>query len=333
MLAAGQVMDAFLYAGRQGMIRELGDDETLFRRAAERYADNVARGIETLVVIPFWEEIDRFSVHARTELRHRGLLGEPEVLREAVRPLTWTEEQKSHWDQYRAGDRLLFVRDTRFFRRGTAATVSRVLPDGLHVEGEAGRYAKITRKQRGSFDVGRAQMLGVSAGDLLLIRGREDEQGFANGDFKEVAEVDPVANRIVLTDGKELPPEFRAWTYGHALTSYRSQGSTAEESLLVLGEVAERALMRRQFYVGNTRYRGSHQIFVSHRDAILMRLGRADPGRELATEFIRRHRLAPAERITTQHLHRMSTRLRQAWLGLVARWQETRHAAREGMEI
>jgi ATP-dependent exoDNAse (exonuclease V) alpha subunit len=261
------------------------------------------------------------------------LLGELEVVREAVRPLTWTEEQKSHWDQYRAGDRLLFVRDTRFFRRGTAATVRRVLPDGLHVEGEAGRYAKITRKQRGSFDVGRAQMLGVSVGDRLLIRGREDEQGFANGDFKEVAEVDPVANRIVLTDGKELPPEFRAWTYGHALTSYRSQGSTAEESLLVLGEVAERALMRRQFYVGNTRYRGSHQIFVSHRDAILARLGRADPGRELASEFIRRHRLAPAERITTQHLHRMSTRLRQAWLGLVARWQETRQAAREGMEI
>ena len=333
MLAAGEVMDAFLYAGRQGMIRELGDDETLFRQAAERYADNVARGVETLVVIPFWEEIDRFSVHARTELRRRGLLGEPEVVREAVRPLTWTEEQKSHWDQYRAGDRLLFVRDTRFFRRGAAATVRRVLADGLHVEGEAGRYAKITRKQRGSFDVGRAQMLAVSAGDRLLIRGREDEQGFANGDFKDVAKVDPVANRIFLTDGKELPPEFRAWTYGHALTSYRSQGSTAEESLLVLGEVAERALMRRQFYVGNTRYRGSHQIFVSHRDAILARVGRADPGRELATEFIRRHRLVPAERITTQHLHRMRTRLRQAWLGLAARWQDTRQAVREGMEI
>ncbi|MES1194698.1 MAG: AAA family ATPase, partial [Opitutus sp.] len=65
MLAAGEVMDAFLYAGRQGMIRELGDDETLFRQAAERYADNIARGVETLVVIPFWEEIDRFSVYAR----------------------------------------------------------------------------------------------------------------------------------------------------------------------------------------------------------------------------------------------------------------------------
>ena len=64
------------------------------------------------------------------------------------------------------------------------------------------------------------------------MRGREEEQGFANGDFKDVAAVDPIANRIFLSDGKELPADFRAWTYGHALTSYRSQGSTAEESLL-----------------------------------------------------------------------------------------------------
>lgn len=333
LLAAGNVSDALLYAERRGMMRELGDDETLFASAAEHYADNVAKRTETLVVIPFWEEIDRFSVHARTALRRRGLLGDAEVVREAVRPLTWTEEQKAHWDQYRVGDRLLFVRDTRFFKRGSAAVVKKILPDGLHVEGENERYAKITRKQRGSFDVGRAQMLPVAVGDRLLMRGREEEQGFANGDFKDVAAVDPIANRIFLSDGKELPPDFRAWTYGHALTSYRSQGSTAEESLLVLGEVAEQALMRRQFYVGNTRYRGAHHIYVSHRNAIITRLARPDPGRQLATEFVRRHRIVPAERIAMGRLHRMGARMRDAWLSIAARWQETREVVREKMEI
>ncbi|ACB77752.1 MobF family relaxase [Opitutus terrae] len=333
LLAAGNVSDALLYAERRGMMRELGDDETLFTSAAEHYAENVAKGTETLVVIPFWEDIDRFSVHARTALRRRGLLGDAEVVREAVRPLTWTEEQKAHWDQYRVGDRLLFVRDTRFFKRGSAAVVKKILPDGLHVEGENERYAKITRKQRGSFDVGRAQMLPVAAGDRLLMRGREEEQGFANGDFRDVAAVDPIANRVFLSDGKELPADFRAWTYGHALTSYRSQGSTAEESLLVLGEVAEQALMRRQFYVGNTRYRGAHHIYVSHRDAIITRLARPDPGRQLATEFVRRHRIFPAERIAMGRLHRMGARMRDAWLSIAARWQETREVVREKMEI
>jgi ATP-dependent exoDNAse (exonuclease V) alpha subunit len=118
-----------------------------------------------------------------------------------------------------------------------------------------------------------------------------------------------------------LPADFKAWTYGHALTSYRAQGSTAEESFLVLGEVAERALMRRQFYVGNTRYRGSHRIYVSHRDAILARLARPDPGRELATEFAERNRLMVAERIAPGPIRRLRSQIRQTWLSLAGRRQ------------
>lgn len=332
LLASGDVAEAFHFAARRGLIQETGGDQALYARAAEHYADNRARGIETLVVIPFWDEIERFNADARAALRRRGLLGTAEVVREAVKPLTWSEEKKAHWNQYELGDRLLFVRDTRFFKRGTAAEVTEILSDGLRVRGEKGRVARITRKQRGAFDVGRPQSLPVSAGDRLLVRGREDEQGFANGDFKDVARVDPATNEVWLSDGKKLPVDFKAWTYGHALTSYRSQGSTSEESLLVLGEVAERALMRRQFYVGNTRYRGSHRIYVAHRAAILARLGRPDPGRELATEFVQRHRLAHAEEIAVRPLARMGARVRQMWRGVTAQWQQTRDAVRERME-
>ncbi len=316
LLASGEVQHAFHYARRRGMIQETGNDESLFAQAAEKYADNLAHGIETLVVIPFWEEIERFNMHARSALRRLGLLGEAEVTREAVKPLAWSEEQKAHWDQYQPGDRLLFVRDSRYFNRGTAAEVTQILVDGLRVSGTNGRFAKITRKQRGTFDVGRSQSLAVSAGDRLLIRGREDDQGFANGDFKTVARVDPATNEIFLTDGRMLPAEFKAWTHGHALTSYRAQGSTAEESLIVLGEVAERALMRRQFYVGNTRYRGAHRIYVSHREPILDRLALSDPGRELSTEFIQRHRLVLAEEIAMRPLRWLGERLREVWPGI-----------------
>ncbi len=326
LLASGEAEEAFRYAARRDLIRETGDDGRLFTEAAEHYAENRRQGVETLVVIPFWEEIERFNGQAREALRRRGLLGEAEVARVAVKPLTWTEEQKTHWEHYQPGDRLLFARDTRFFRRGSAAEVAKVLPDGLYVTGQEGRYAKITRKQRGAFDVGRPQELGVSAGDRLLFRGREDTQGFANGDFKEVAEVDPASNRIVFTDGKVLPPDFQAWTYGHALTSYRAQGSTAEASLLVLGEVAERALMRRQFYVGNTRYRGSHTIYVSRGEAILQRLALPDPGRELATEFI--ERLTMAERLAPRPIRNLRPELRQAWLQFAGEVQAERASER-----
>lgn len=333
LLASGEVSDAFVYASRRGMIRETRDDGTLFAEAAEHYAGNLERGVETLVVIPFWEEIERFNGEAREALRRHGLLGDIEVTREALKPLSWTEEQKIHWDQYRPGDWILFVRETRYFRRGTAGQVAHVLPDGLHVRKADGHVAKLTRRQRGAFDVARLQNLPVAAGDRLLIRGRDSEHGFENGDFKHVARVNRANGEIVLSDGAMLPSEFKAWTYGHALTSYRAQGSTAEESLLVLGEVAERALMRRQFYVGNTRFRGRHRIYVSHREPILQRLAQGDPGRELATEFLERQHIVLAEEIGMRPLRRMGARARHVWRGVAARWEEMRQTMGERTEV
>ncbi len=318
LLASGEVAEAFAFADRRGLIRETENDDALFARAAEHYVGNRQKKIETLVVIPFWDEIERFNAHVRPALRQVGLLGETEVTREAVKPLAWTTEQKAHWNHYQLGDRLLFARDTRFFKRGVSAEVLAITSDGVWVRGPKGREAKITRKQRAAFDVGRVQALGVAAGDRLLIRGRNDDAGFANGDFKEVASVDAAANKIVFTDGRELPPYFAAWTYGHALTSYRSQGSTSEESLLVLGEVAMRALARRQFYVGNTRYRGAHAIYLSNKVEILSRLARPDPGRELATEFMARYHIVENERLVPRALHHFSPQIRAAYLGAAA---------------
>jgi len=200
------------------------------------------------------------------------------------------------------------------------------------VRGPKGREARITRKQRGAFDVGRKETLPVSAGDKLLIRGREDDAGFANGDFKEVAHVDSVTNKIVLTDGHVLPPDFAAWTYGHALTSYRSQGSTSEESLMVLGDVATRSLARRQFYVGNTRYRGAHTIYVSNKEDILRRLAKPDAGRELSTEFMQRHRIVEREHLVPRPVRGLRARMRAAWLGAMEKLRGTQAVRGERME-
>jgi len=317
LIAAGDTWEAFAFAERQGLLRETSDDRELFAKAAEHYASNRLKGIETLVVIPFWDEIERFNQEARPVLRRVGLLGSEEVVRDSVRPLTWTDEQKIHWDQYRVGDRLLFVKDTRFFKRGVAAEVVEILPDGLKVRGPRKRCAKIKRRQSTTFDVGRVQRLGVSAGDRILIRGRNDDAGFSNGDFREVERVDAKEGRVFLKGGGELPPGFAAWTYGHALTSYRSQGSTSEESLLVLGQVGSRSIALRQFYVANTRYRGSHAIYLSDKAAVMRRLGGHVDERELATEFVQRNNISESESLYPRPIRALKAHLRVAWLALV----------------
>jgi len=45
LLASGQVFDAFEYADRRGLIREAGDDGSLFTRAAEHHVSNRTKGI------------------------------------------------------------------------------------------------------------------------------------------------------------------------------------------------------------------------------------------------------------------------------------------------
>jgi ATP-dependent exoDNAse (exonuclease V) alpha subunit len=191
----------------------------------------------------------------------------------------------------------------------------------------------ISRKQRGTFEVGHAERFAIAAGDRLLIRGRDPEHGFANGDLAQVAWVNPTADEVVLTDGRHLPAEFKAWTYGHALTAYRSQGSTAEESLLVLGEVASRSLGRRQFYVANTRYRGAHRIYVASKQEIFARLQEPDAGRELATEFVQRRRIAVRELISVRRLPRMLENLRQAIRIAAAERRSLRETIRERMGV
>ena len=326
LLATGDAPAAFAFAEERGLIVDTANDNELYARAAAHFVDNTAKGIATLVVVPFWEEIERYNATVRPALRAAGRLGEVELMRTAVKPLSWTAEQKVHWHEYQVGDRLLFSRDTRFFRRGTAAEVIAVRSDGVIARGANGREAKLGLKQSTTFDVGRLESLPVAVGDKLLIRGRDDDAGFTNGDIKEVAHVDPAGDVIRFADGKELPRDFAAWTYGHAITSYRSQGSTSEESILVLGEVAARALARRQFYVGNTRYRGAHAIYVADKEAIIGRLTRPDAGRELATEFLQRHHIS--ERLIPRALRNRSPRQQAAWLA--AQNQQRQYQQRHG---
>jgi len=74
------------------------------------------------VVIPFWDEIERFNEQARPHCAvpvywAKTKSCEKQCARSHLRP------KKAALDRYLIGDRLLFGRDTRFFKRGMAAEV------------------------------------------------------------------------------------------------------------------------------------------------------------------------------------------------------------------
>jgi conjugative relaxase-like TrwC/TraI family protein len=331
LLASGRTREAFSHAQTRGMIESADSDEELFERAAKQYAANVAQGLDTLAVVPFWEEIDRFTVHAREALRREGRLGVEEVDRTLIKPLSWSEEQKAHWEQYEPGDYLFFVKDTRVAKRGEALQVVRHGTGGLEVRRANGQRAKVTRRHRAAFDVGRLETAKLAAGDRVLIRGNDPRLGFRNGDVHEVGSVDPTSGAVRFTNGTLLPDSFKAWTYGHAVTSYRAQGSTSEEAILVLGEVAERALIRRQFYVGNTRHQGRHRIFATNPDQILNRLALVDD-RELATEFVERRQMVQRESLALRPFRYLGERARFVWYAVQEQVERARKAITQKQE-
>lgn len=93
---------------------------------------------------------------------------------------------------------------------------------------------------------------------------------------------------------------------------------------MVLGEVSERALDYRQFYVGSTRYRGAHSIYVRNKEAVLYKVARPSFGRELATEFMERQSIANNMSLFPGPIQRWSANMRMAWLAMVDQQQRAR---------
>ncbi|NCF84882.1 MAG: hypothetical protein GWQ08_05040, partial [Verrucomicrobiaceae bacterium] len=272
------------HADDLGLVEEVPHVPDLFKAAAERYADNVEAGRETLVVIPTWNEIDEFNQDARSELKRRGLIHGKEIEIEGSASLSWTEVEKTHWQDYKRGHVLNFHKCIAKVASGESLRVTEVLPNGLECVKQDGRIVRITKKQRGAFDVAESQRISVAAGDELLFRANCPEIGVSNGQRRKVKAISE-SGEIELTSGNVLPTGFTQVCHGHAVTSHKSQGASVDESILVVGPHSLSAANLRQFYVSNTRFKQDHRLFVHNLNALLGKV-MTKSERPLAREFL-----------------------------------------------
>jgi len=284
LLAAGRARDALDHADQLGLIEEVPHVPDLFKEAAKRYASNVAEGRETLVVIPTWNEIDEFNQDARAELKRRGLIHGEEIEIEGSASLSWTEVERTHWQGYERGHVLNFHKRIAKVEPGESLPVTEVLPNGVECVKQDGTVVRITKKQRGAFDVAESQRITVAAGDELLFRANCPEIGVSNGQRRKVKAVSE-SGEIELTSGSVLPKGFTQVCHGHAVTSHKSQGASVDESILVVGPHSLSAANLRQFYVSNTRFKQDHRLFVHNLNALLGKV-MTKSERPLAREFL-----------------------------------------------
>ena len=265
LAANGQTTAAFAQLERMGAVNELGREE-LHAAAARTYLSVVEKRKTALLVAPTWAEIEALNENVRRTLKERGQLqGEEQEFR-VFDSLSWTEAQKRDPRQYQPGLVLHFHQSARGFARHESVEVDLATEDSLRVRRADDSVSSLRLDaSRACFEVGEWRILTIAPGDKLLLQTNRSRQ-FINGELVEVKAL--AGQSILLSDGRTLPPEYRAFTHGYAVTSHAAQGKTVDEVLVVASSRSLPAVHREQFYVSISRGRQRCHVFTDDKDLL-----------------------------------------------------------------
>ena len=184
---------------------------------------------------------------------------------------------------FRPGQFLGFHREVKGIARNETVEVARVEDKRVVVRNKSGELRAITPRQAKSFDVYERRALEIAAGDRLSITANRHEPGFraTNGEIVTVARVGQ-KGLIHLQDGRVLPPNFRQFAHGYAVTAHRSQGKSVD-SVIISGDGMQKEL----FYVAASRGRESVVVITSDKERLRETVARST-ARQSASELAAR---------------------------------------------
>jgi conjugative relaxase-like TrwC/TraI family protein len=259
----------------------------------DAYLDIMTRGESALVISQTRAEVRDINNAIRERLRERGMLGEESKVT-ALEQFDLTAAQKLDARHYPADCVLVFNRDVACFKRGAQVKLIGITTNRLAFE-LRGKVRHIPLTKLGHLNVCRATELAIAAGDKLQLKANSttaDGRKLANGEIVNVAAIKP-DGAIRLQDGRVLPPRYRQFVRGYAVTSYGSQGKTVDH-VLFADSAVRAASNAQQWYVTISRGRKSIRIFTPDKQELQRAIARSGE-RELALDLVwptRRQRFA-----------------------------------------
>jgi conjugative relaxase-like TrwC/TraI family protein len=283
--ADGNLGMSFYWLDRLGVFRELPDAE---RRAAlaREYLATIDRGEQPLVVAQTWAEVHAVNDAIRFALREAGRLGAGTILT-AYRPLDRSIAQRRDERFYEPGQAAFFLKDYGRFKKGERCEIAGTTERGLILV-KNDRRSTVSYRYGDRIAVASPTEMEIAPGDRLQLKanGRSVEGArLHNGELVTVVRVEPTGALVVTSDRgetKTLPPSERLFVRGYAVTSYASQGKTADTVIMAdAGNPA--ATNAQQWYVSISRGRKRIMIFTPDKEALHVNINR-DGNRELASE-------------------------------------------------
>jgi ATP-dependent exoDNAse (exonuclease V) alpha subunit len=270
LLARGQVHEAVENRDRQGRVHEIPDHDKRIRAIAEEYAKSLER---TLVVSP--DNRSRMEINGRihAELRSRGIVGNAEYSTRTLVPRQDMTGADRTWAQrYEVGDVLRYSRASKEtgIGKGEYAQVKSIDASGNRVTVEVQDGTERTydpRRQQG-VTVYREELRRFSQGDRIQFTAPANDLKVAN---RELGTIESIGSdgrlNLKMDEGHSVkldPNRQLHLDYGYAVTSYSSQGQTADRVLIhVDTELGAKELLNsRMAYVAISRGARDAQIFT-----------------------------------------------------------------------
>jgi ATP-dependent exoDNAse (exonuclease V) alpha subunit len=280
-LAHGQITAAVENLDRQGRVHEFKGQEKRITAIAREYARSPEN---TLVVSPDNNSRIEINQQIHRELQSHGVVSKQEhAIPVLVARQEMTGADRAWAQQYELNDIVRYSRSSKEtgIDKGEYTRVKSVdAPNNLltvvRVDGSEQTYDP--RRQMG-VTVYREQEKAFSVGDRIQFTAPSHELKIANRELGTIESIQSDgAMRLKLDSGREMhfdPQRHPHLDHGYAVTSYSSQGQTADRVLInVDTELGPKDLLNnRMAYVAVSRGQFDAQIFTNDRERLAKALG------------------------------------------------------------
>ena len=264
-----------------GAIREVPWLERA-QEVAKAFSEAEALGQDSLMVCATHEEIDRVTHAIRMS---QGKAGKGVQIGKDV-SLNWTAAQKSDMANYQPGQLLVFHRAVKGIRKNETLEVVNADGQSVTARNAIRPTFTVTARQAKSFDVCERQALEITPGDKLLLTANRRESRFPGHQWRnrDRASRSIPQSAVHLTDGRILPPDFKQFTHGYAVTAHRSQGKSVDSVI-----ISADGMPKELFYVAASRGRQNVLIITSDKQTLSESVCRSN-ARQSASELARGER-------------------------------------------
>jgi ATP-dependent exoDNAse (exonuclease V) alpha subunit len=281
-LARGEVREAIQNLDRQGRVHEIQGHDERIAAIAKDYAQSPEN---TLVISP--DNRSRIEINERihSELQRSGLVSNEEHrIRTLVPRQDLTGADRTWAERYEVGDVLRYSRASKEtgIGKGEYAQVKSIdAPNNrLTVELQDGAARIYDPRRQQGVSVFREEIRSLSAGDRIQFTAPVNELKVANRELGTIKTIDEDGRLRLKMDGGRMveldPREHPHLDHGYAMTSYSSQGQTADRVLIhVDTELGAKDLLNsRMAYVSVSRGRYDAQIYTNNAQALGQELSR-----------------------------------------------------------